>query len=144
MKPITENQIESLAIEALQNMGWGYIQGFTIAMGAEESERENFEQIILIGRLSKAVSILNPGIQVDAQIEAIKEILRIASPELITNNETFHRFLTEGIPVTKRVDGDDRDDHVRLIDFNDPDPQFPLAYFIFKDIEWGGKVEIQN
>ncbi|OAV66956.1 hypothetical protein Barb6_02459 [Bacteroidales bacterium Barb6] len=23
----------------------------------------------------------------------------------ITENETFHRFLTEGIPVSKRVDG---------------------------------------
>ena len=124
MKPITENQIESLAIETLQNMGWVYILGLAIATGAEESEREKFEQIILIGRLHKAVSILNPGIQVDAQTEAIKEILRIASPELIANNETFHRFLTAGIPVTKRGDVDDCGDHVRLIDFNDPDPQF--------------------
>jgi type I restriction enzyme R subunit len=135
MKPFTENQIESLAIETLQNMGWGYIHGLAIATGAEESERENFEQIMLIGRLRKAVSILNPGIPVDAQSEAIKEILRIASLELIANNETFHRFLTEEIPVTKRGDVDDRGDHVRLINFNDPDPQFPLAYFIFKDVD---------
>ncbi|MCZ2131526.1 MAG: type I restriction endonuclease subunit R, partial [Bacteroidia bacterium] len=42
------------------------------------------------------------------------------SPELLTNNETFHRLLTEGIPVSKRVDGDDRGDRVWLIDFKNP------------------------
>lgn len=104
MKPITENQIESLAIETHQNMGWGYIHGLAIATGAEESERENFEQIILIGRLRKAVSILNPGIPVDVQSEVIKEILCIASPELIANNKTHHRLLTQWIYVTKRVE----------------------------------------
>jgi type I restriction enzyme R subunit len=51
---------------------------------------------------------------------AIKEIRRIHSPELLTNNETFHRFLTEGIPVSKRVDGDDRGDLVWLVDFKNP------------------------
>jgi type I restriction enzyme, R subunit len=39
---------------------------------------------------------------------------------VLTNNETFHRFLTEGIPVSKRVDGDDRGDRVWLIDFKHP------------------------
>jgi len=139
MKPITENQIESLAIETLQNMGWGYIHGLAIATGAEESERENFEQIILIGRLRKAVSILNPGISVDAQSEAIKEILRIASPELIANNETFHRFLTEGVPVTKRGDVEDRGDWVWQNDFKDLHLHFPMAYRISKVDRWRGK-----
>lgn len=45
--------------------------------------------------------------------------MRIASPDLLTNNETFHRLLTEGIPVTKR-DGQDRGDRVFLIDFENP------------------------
>jgi type I restriction enzyme R subunit len=137
MKPITENQIESLAIETLQNIGWVYIHGLAIAKGAEESEREKFEQIILIGRLRKAVSILNPGIPIDTQTEAIKEILRIASPELIANNETFNRLLTEGIPFTKRVDGDDHCDRVWFIDFEHSHLHFPIAYCIYRVDEWG-------
>lgn len=48
MKPITENHIETFTIETLQNMGWGYIHGLAIAPGAEQAERENFEQIGLI------------------------------------------------------------------------------------------------
>src|SRR5690606_20353060 len=36
------------------------------------------------------------------------------------NNETFHRLLTEGIPVSKRVDGAERGDRVWLIVFKNP------------------------
>ena len=74
----------------------------------------------MLGRLQSAVKRINHGIPVDSQEEAIKEIQRIASPEMLTNNETFHRFLTEGIPVSKQVDGNERGDRVWLIDFKNP------------------------
>src|SRR5450759_630934 len=51
MKPITENKIETFAIETLQSIGWEYIHGLSIAPGAEQDERENFEQIILVDML---------------------------------------------------------------------------------------------
>ena len=41
MKPITEDNIESFAIEVLQSMGWEYIHGLSIAPGAEFAERES-------------------------------------------------------------------------------------------------------
>ena len=56
MKPITENYIETFAIETFQNIGWGYIYGLAIAPGAEKAKRDNFEQIILIDWLQKAVA----------------------------------------------------------------------------------------
>jgi type I restriction enzyme R subunit len=101
-------------------LGYHYLYGPEIASDGVHPERDNYEQVLLLQRLRHAVKRINPDIPVDAQNEAIKEILRIASPELIANNETFHRLLTEGIPITKRVDGDDRGDRVWLIDFNDP------------------------
>jgi type I restriction enzyme R subunit len=70
--------------------------------------------------LKKAVKRINKFIPADAQAEAIKEIQRIASPELLANNEAFHKLLTEGIPVSKQVDGDERGDRVWLIDFKNP------------------------
>jgi type I restriction enzyme R subunit len=124
MPKITESAIELFAIKKLEDLGYHYLYGLDIASDGAHPERDNYEQVLLLQRLKHAVRRINPDIPVDAQSEAIKEILRIASPELIANNETFHRFLTEGIPVTKRGDVDDRGDHVRLIDFNDPDPQF--------------------
>ena len=120
MKHISENHIELLAIERLESLGYQYLYGPDIASDGHSPERETFEQVLLINRLKTAVRKINPGIPIDAQNEAIKEIQRIASPELLANNETFHRLLTEGIPVTKRVQGDDRGDRVWLIDFKNP------------------------
>jgi type I restriction enzyme, R subunit len=120
MTRITENTIESFAIELLEKLGYEYIYAPDIAPDAENPERNSFEEVLLVNRLQNAVKRINPSIPADAQTEAIKEIQRITSPELLTNNETFHRLLTEGIPVSKRVDGDDRGDRVWLIDFKNP------------------------
>ncbi len=120
MTRITENIIEAFAIELLDKLGYEYIYAPDIAHDGENPERDGYAQVLLLNRLQNAVKRINHNIPADAQVEAIKEIQRIASPELLTNNETFHRLLTEGIPISKRVDGDDRGDRVWLIDFKNP------------------------
>jgi type I restriction enzyme R subunit len=72
------------------------------------AERDDFERVILLERLRKAVRRINPGISEDLRETAIKELRRISSPDLLANNETFHRFLTEGIAVSHYVGGDER------------------------------------
>jgi type I restriction enzyme R subunit len=120
MTRITEHSIESFAIELLDNLGYEYLYAPNIAPDGETPERETYEQVLLVERLQNAVKRINKSIPADAQAEAIKEIQRISSPELLANNEAFHRLLTEGIPVSKRVDCDDRGDLVWLIDFKNP------------------------
>jgi len=120
MKPITENHIESFAIKTLQSLGWEYVYGLTIAPGAEKAERENFEQVILIGRLRKAVAVFNPHIAADAQEQAIQRLLRIYSPELLYNNETFHQYVIEKVKVPYQKDGYERSHEVALFDFDNP------------------------
>ncbi len=120
MTRITENTIEAFAIELLDKLGYEYIYGPDIAHDGINPERNSYAQVLLLGRLQSAVKRINHGIPVDSQKEAVKEIQRIASPEMLTNNETFHRFLTEGIPVSKQVDGNERGDRVWLIDFKNP------------------------
>ena len=129
MPRITENLIELLAIQHLESLGYHHLYGPDIAPDVSTSSatgaipddiRDSFEQVLLLNRLKTAVGKINSVIPADAQTEAIKEIQRIASPELLANNETFHRLLTEGIPVTKRIQGDDRGDRVWLIDFINP------------------------
>ncbi len=51
MTKITENSIETFAIETFQSLGWDYVHGLAIAPGDESSERKGFEQIILKHRL---------------------------------------------------------------------------------------------
>lgn len=120
MKPITEDNIESFAIEVLQSIGWEYVHGLAIAPGAEQAERENFEQIILIDRLRKAVAILNPDIPHDAQEQAIQKVLRIYSPELLHNNESFHQLLVEKVKIPYQQHGFERSYEVALVDFEHP------------------------
>ncbi|WP_047451238.1 type I restriction endonuclease subunit R [Alistipes sp. ZOR0009] len=120
MTRITEQSIEEFAIEQLEKLGYEYVYAPNIAPDGETPERKSYEQVLLLTRLQQAVRRINPTIPADAQADAIKEIQRIASPELLANNETFHRLLTEGVPVTKRMDGDDRGDRVWLIDFKNP------------------------
>ena len=128
MTPITENSIEEFAIELLEKLGYESVYGpdiapdneFSTSFGATSDKRESYEQVLLNNRLRKALKRINRNMPADVLEDAIKEIQRIHSPELLTNNETFHRFLTEGIPVSKRVDGEDRGDLVWLIDFKNP------------------------
>ena len=120
MTRITEHTIEAFAIELLEDLGYRYIYAPDIAPDSDNPLRENFEQVLLTDALETAVRRINPNISLPVQAEALKEIQRIASPDLLTNNETFHRFLTEGIPVTKRVGSDERGDLLWLIDFDNP------------------------
>jgi len=121
MSRITESAIEEFAIELLERQGYQYIYAPDIAPDSDTPERERFEDVLLLKRLRKAVGRINPGIPADAREDAIRQVRRLNSPELISNNEAFHRMLTEGINVSYRKDGAVRGDLVWMVDFNDPE-----------------------
>lgn len=113
MKPITENHIEQYAIEELQALGYGYVYG-------PEIEREDFGQVVLIESLRRQVAVINPDIPDEAREQAIQKVLRIFSPDLLANNETFHEFLIEKVRIPYQKDGFERSHEVALIDFENP------------------------
>ncbi|MBK9073948.1 MAG: type I restriction endonuclease subunit R [Flavobacteriales bacterium] len=117
---MTEDQIEQFAIARLSELGYAYQHGPGIAHDGEQPEREGYEQVLLMGRLRAAVRRINPRIPAAAQEEAVKQVARIASPELLVNNEVFHRMLTEGVKVDYQQDGNTRGDLVWLVDFANP------------------------
>ena len=116
-----EDDIELLAIERLQALGYQYLYGPDIAPDGEQAERTSFEEVILAGRLKNAVQRINPTLPPEVREEALKAIQRINSPELLANNESFHRMLTEGIKVSYQRDGQERGDLVWLVDFQNPE-----------------------
>ncbi len=120
MTKLTENAIEQFAIKLLQNLGYQYIYAPDIAADGDRPERNNFEEVLLIKHLQNAISKINPNVPIDAQQEALKAVQRINSPELLANNEAFHRMLTEGIKASYHKDGNQRGDLVWLIDFENP------------------------
>lgn len=120
MKPITENIIEESAIEILLSQGWEYANGKEISPEGLFCERENYQQIILTNRLHNAIAKINPHIPADAQEAAVQKILRIYSPDLLHNNETFHQYLVEKIKIPYQQDGYERSHEIALIDFENP------------------------
>jgi len=117
---ITENDIELWAIEELESLGWNYVHGTEIAPDGDNPERNSFSDVILKGRLREAIAKNNPLIPIGTQEEALKMVERIASPDLMANNQTFHELLVEGVPVEYRKEGVQRGDRVQLVNFNDP------------------------
>ncbi len=120
MSRLNEQSIEEFAIELLEKLGYDYIYGPQISPDGESSERSSYEQILLMDRLTSAARRINKSLPASAVDDALREIQRLSSPDLLSNNEAFHKLLTEGIPVILQKDGDERGDRVWLIDFNNP------------------------
>ncbi len=120
MSKLTESAIEEFAIEQLELLGYSYVHGPDIAPDGECSERGSYDDVLLVGRLEGALTRINPGISAAVLKGALKEVERIHLPELLANNETFHRLLTEGVKVSYQHEGDERGDLVWLVDFDEP------------------------
>ncbi len=118
---ITESAIEKFTVELLEKSGYQYLYAPAIAPDSETPERESYEEVLLLERLRTALGRINPSVAADAREEAVRQIRRLNSPELIANNEAFHRLLTEGIKVTVQKDGRSRGDLVWLVDFKHPE-----------------------
>ena len=99
---ITENEIEQIALSYLQNLGYSYLNGLEISPDGEHPERQ-YTDVVLVIRLRDAIDKLNPNITQDAKEDALKKVLRTESPNLLINNETFHKYLTEGVDVEART-----------------------------------------
>ena len=121
MKKITENDIELYAIKELESLGYTYIYGPEIGPDSDHSLRTSYDQVVLTDHLKNAIATLNPDIPSTAQEDAVKQVMRIGSPDLLTDNETFHRLLTEGVTVTYRKDDNQRGDKIKLVDFDNVD-----------------------
>jgi type I restriction enzyme R subunit len=121
MSYLTESAIESFAVKLFERLGYNYVYAPNIAPDGDRPERSRYDEVLLTERLRAAVRRINLAIPSAALQEAIKEVERIHSPELLANNEGFHRMLTEGVKVSYQQDGNDRGDLVWLIDFTNPD-----------------------
>jgi type I restriction enzyme R subunit len=140
---MTEDQIETLAIDLLKDVGWDYVHGSALApddglnsLGFEiPARRKDYSEVILTDVLKGSIAKINPTIPYEAQEEAFKKVLRLISPDLISNNEQFHKYLTNGIDVEYRSDGRIKGDKVWLIDFCNIENNHFLAVNQFTIVE---------
>ena len=117
---MTESQLEKNIIEILKTQGYTYIYGPDIDPDSTHPERKTYEEVVLIERLRKNLLKLNPNIPTDVIEEVIRKILNIHTIDQTYNNETFHKYLIDGINVEYLKDGEIKSDRVILIDFENP------------------------
>ena len=131
---ITENEIEEIALSYLQGLGYTYQLGTVISPDGEHPERQ-YNEVVLVTRLRDAIDKLNPTLSQDAKEDALKKVLRTESPNAIINNETFHRYLTDGVDVEMRTENGIRGEKIYIVDFENPENNEFLAVNQFTVVE---------
>jgi type I restriction enzyme R subunit len=134
--PLTEALIESAALEWFQELGYSLAHGPQMAPGEPAAERDSFGEVVLVGRLREALRQLNPTLPEEAREEALRKVLRVATPSLVQTNRAFHRLLRDGVDVEyARPDGSTKHDKAWLVDFSDVRTNDWLAVNQFTVIE---------
>jgi type I restriction enzyme R subunit len=135
MIKLNEDAIEAFAITNLKALGYEYIYGPEIAPDSKDPKRQTFADVILLEHLRHAAKRINPNLSAEVIEDAIRQIRRFNSPELLDNNEAFHRVLTEGVKVSYQKESNTRGDQVFLIDFEHPENNEFLVVNQFTIIE---------
>jgi len=122
---ITEDQLEQQCLGWFQELNYQYQDGPTISPDGDAPERDDYHQVVLQGRLLRQLERLNPQLPADVLAQVVSTVVNPPTPVLIKNNQSFHRFLIEGVPVeySAAVEGgrETRYSHAQLIDFTNPD-----------------------
>ncbi len=118
---INEDQVEQLAIEWFQELGYDYLHGYDIAPDTSTPERKNFQEVLLSNRLYTSLTKLNPTLPKTAIDEAVHLLQKPQHATLIQNNRAFHKMLLQGIPVEVKGKDGSKGDVVKIIDFQNAD-----------------------
>jgi len=124
---MTEDQLEQETLGWLQDVGYTHLYGPDVAPDGPQPERANYAQVILTFRLREAIRRLNPDIPSAAREDALKQVLDLGIPALLSANRHFHQLLVGGVPVEYQKDGQTRGDRVRLMDWAAPERNEWLA-----------------
>jgi type I restriction enzyme R subunit len=118
MSALNESIVEDAALTWFGELGYAVGHGPHLAPGEPAGERGSFGDVVLAGRLRDAIRRLNQAIPEEAREDALRKVLRVATPSLVQTNRAFHRMLRDGVAVEyPRPDGSIAGDHVRLVDF---------------------------
>lgn len=114
---INEDWFEQVVVEHLvDNLGYEHLYGPDVRRSSDD-----YRDVFLPDVLPDALARINKGLPSAAIDEAILKISNVEGGTLEQRNETFNDYLQSGVEV-RYFDGEqDRDEIVRLLDFDDPD-----------------------
>lgn len=105
------------------NLGWESVYAFnTETFGPGGSlGRDSERDAVLAPDLRAAMKRLNPDLPESAREEAFHKLTQVDfSKSLAQHNQTFFKYIRDGVPVSWRdVNDEKQDDYARVIDFED-------------------------
>lgn len=130
----TEDNLEEASLEWLEEVGYEIGEGSTFAPDGVNAERDAYQEVVLVNRLRFALQRLN-DVSDDVIEEAIQKIIIPQHPQLIVNNRSFHKMITDGVDIVTREDDQNVTKKVWLFDFTTPSNNDFLAVNQFTVIE---------
>lgn len=118
---LNEDLIEMAFIDQLSGQGFEFHHGPDIAPDSDNPQRKNFDSVVLENQLLKAIERLNPDVPSSAISEAHQKVLNLGTEDIMENNERFHTYLTNGVPVEFTKEGVSKGLNVDLLDVEKPE-----------------------
>lgn len=78
-----EATVEEAALAWFGELGYAVAHGPDLAPGEPAAERQSFGDVLLVGRLREAIARLNPQVPEEAREDALRRVLRLATPSLV-------------------------------------------------------------
>lgn len=113
---MNEDFYEEALIEHLVDMGYEHLYGPDVVRTSNK-----YDDVFLPGELEHALRRINRGLPRQAIQEAIRKISNIEAGSLEQRNEEFTDYLQSGVEVRFEENGEERNDIVRLLDYDNPD-----------------------
>ncbi|MEJ7876295.1 MAG: type I restriction endonuclease subunit R, partial [Solirubrobacterales bacterium] len=112
---------EQPTLEWVEELGWTVVHGPDIAPGQPGAERDDYGEVILVGRLRDAIGRINPELPAEAIERVIDDVRRTDFPsDVVRDHQAFHDLLINGVPVTwTDAHGVERSKRAWLVDFRD-------------------------
>lgn len=111
---IDEAKLEIVTVDHLRDLGYDHARGPMIAPDGETPERADYGQVVLVGRLRRALERINPQMPDEVIEDAIRQVTRPGSRDLAINNRAFHKMLTDGVDVSWRDAESGRERHGKV------------------------------
>ncbi len=116
---LSEAAVEHALLDQLRALGYSVEREEDIGPDGHRPERASYNEVVLKKRFEDAVARLNPGVPLEARLEAVRRVMQSELPSLLEENRRLHKLMTEGVDVEYyEDDGTLTAGKVALIDFD--------------------------
>lgn len=112
-----KNHVEEPFLDQLKDLHWDVIRLEMKGQKPEESERESFDEVVILPRLRASLLEINPWLEDDQIEECVRRITGFSRNDLLANNQEVLQLLLEGTSVSENRKTGEPSPTVRYVDF---------------------------